>query len=162
MRIPFQERAAQSDYIVILKIFSSSKTLNIVTGSRVPLGRRRWRVCGGWGGITGNQTCTQTPATAATLASHWSKREVIYSYQVHRSLLHMSRGCLHEQRMGGTEEPCVSKQLLFSWLFVNELVIWLHIYLQQNSLKYLYYWNGMSLFCNTKHYFGNEDLNKQL
>lgn len=45
----FQERAAQSDYIVILKIFSSSKTLNIVTGSRIPLGRRRWRVCGGWG-----------------------------------------------------------------------------------------------------------------
>lgn len=49
MRILFErEQPSQSDYIVILKIFrSSSKTLNIVTGSRVPLGRRRWSVGGG-------------------------------------------------------------------------------------------------------------------
>lgn len=62
MRIPLEKekggpggservRLSQSDYIVILKIFrSSSKTLNIVTGSRVPPGRRRWSVCGGWVG----------------------------------------------------------------------------------------------------------------
>lgn len=61
MRIPLKKergggerervRPSQSDYIVILKIFrSSSKTLNIVTGSRVPPGRRRWSVCGGWVG----------------------------------------------------------------------------------------------------------------
>jgi len=37
-----REQASQSDYIVILKIFrSSSKTLHIVTASRVPLGRGR-------------------------------------------------------------------------------------------------------------------------
>lgn len=57
-----REQLSQSDYIVILKIFrSSSKTLNIVTGSRVPLGR--WSVCGGWG-YHCNQTNTPTPATA--------------------------------------------------------------------------------------------------
>lgn len=97
MRIPLEkerERAqpSQSDYIVILKIFrSSSKTLNIVTGSRVPPGRRRWSVCGGWvgerdgegggGGVTGNQT--NTPATAATRVSRWPAQQVIYNGQVH-------------------------------------------------------------------------------
>ncbi len=51
MRILLErERPSQSDYIVILKIFRSfSKTLNIVTGSRVPLGRKRWSVWGVWG-----------------------------------------------------------------------------------------------------------------
>lgn len=59
-----REQLSQSDYIVILKIFrSSSKTLNTVTGSRVPLGRRGWSVCGGWG-YHCNQTNTPTPATA--------------------------------------------------------------------------------------------------
>lgn len=59
-----REQLSQSDYIVILKIFRSpSKTLNIVTGSRVPLGRRGWSVCGGWG-YHRNQTNTPTPATA--------------------------------------------------------------------------------------------------
>lgn len=43
-----REQPSQWDYIVILKIFrSSSKTLSIVTGSRVPLGRGRWN--GVWG-----------------------------------------------------------------------------------------------------------------
>lgn len=66
MRIPLKKRRgggeggrvqlSQSDYIVILKIFrSSSKTLNIVTGSRVPPGRRRWSVCGGWVGWVGGR-----------------------------------------------------------------------------------------------------------
>lgn len=51
------------------------------------------------GGVTGKQTNTQTPATAATLVSRWSTAEVIYNYQGHRSQLHTSRvWLLHRDR----------------------------------------------------------------
>lgn len=108
-----REQLSQSDYIVILKIFrSSSKTLNIVTGSRVPLGRRRWSVCGGWG-YHWNQTNTPTPATVFSCSS----QEVIYNYEVHRSLLHMRGLVLHRGR--AQRSLGYSHYLDYIWLIIT-------------------------------------------
>lgn len=115
MRILFErERPSQSDYIVILKIFrSSSKTLNIVTGSRVPLGRRRWSVCGGWGYHWEPDKYTNSCYSSNTHLSLVYTRSDLQLSGPQITAAHDQRlASSHGQRRGSAEEPCVSKQHL--------------------------------------------------